>query len=79
MLLQIAEQGGEFLRGTFHKARRRTRVLLEQLLKHLDLPGQQSFLPATAAVNSGEEATQANVPRRSRLQRYEQKLDAWFA
>jgi hypothetical protein len=34
---------------------------------------------AAAAVRSGEEATQARVPRRSRMQRYERDLDAWFA
>ena len=36
-------------------------------------------LRAAAAVRSGEEATQAKVPRRSRMQRYERDLDAWFA
>jgi len=36
-------------------------------------------LLAAATVRPSEEATQARVPRRSRLQRYERDLDAWFA
>ena len=34
---------------------------------------------AAATVRLSEEATQTPVPRRSRLQRYERELDAWFA
>jgi autotransporter-associated beta strand protein len=34
---------------------------------------------AAATVRPSEEATQARVPRRSRLQRFERELDAWFA
>ena len=34
---------------------------------------------AAATIRAGEEAAQARVPRRSRLQRYEREVDAWFA
>ncbi len=40
---------------------------------------QDTDLLAAATVRSGEEATQAKVPRRSRMQRYERELDEWFA
>ncbi len=43
------------------------------------LASKDGGLLAVAAVKSGEEATQARVPRRSRMQRYERELDAWFA
>jgi hypothetical protein len=43
------------------------------------LESQDQGLLAAATVKSGEEATQARVPRRSRLQRYERELDAWFS
>ena len=35
-------------------------------------------LLAVATARPSEEATQARVPRRSRLQRYEREVDAWF-
>jgi hypothetical protein len=35
-------------------------------------------LLAVATARPGEEAAQARVPRRSRLQRYEREVDAWF-
>jgi hypothetical protein len=34
---------------------------------------------AARATRSGEETTQARVPRRSRMPRFERELDAWFA
>ena len=43
------------------------------------LASQDTDVLAAATVRSGEEATQAKVPRRSRLQRYERGLDDWFA
>ena len=36
-------------------------------------------LPAAPAIRSSEEAPQARVPRRSRLQRFERELDEWFS
>mgnify|MGYP006976516756 CR=1 FL=1 len=46
----------------------------------LQLAGSQDKDLLTAvAVPPSEEATQAKVPRRSRMQRYERELDEWFA
>ena len=42
------------------------------------LPSQSPDLLAAVLVQSGEDAEEAAVPRRSRLQRYERDLDAWF-
>ena len=36
-------------------------------------------LLAARSAKSGEEATQARVPRRSRMDRFERELDEWFA
>jgi hypothetical protein len=43
------------------------------------LASEEGGLLAVATSRPSEEATQARVPRRSRLQRYERELDAWFA
>ncbi len=42
------------------------------------LASKDGELLAAATIRAGEEATQFRVPRRSRLQRYERKVDAWF-
>jgi len=43
------------------------------------LESRDEGLLVAAATRPSEEATQARIPRRSRLQRYERDLDAWFA
>jgi hypothetical protein len=41
--------------------------------------GHNSARLSAATVRPNNEATQARIPRRSRLQRFERELDAWFA
>ena len=43
------------------------------------LASQDQDLLAAASVLADEEAAKTRVPRRSRLQRFERDLDAWFA
>jgi autotransporter-associated beta strand protein len=43
------------------------------------LESAQDGLLAARIAKSGEEATQARVPRRSRMERFERELDEWFA
>jgi len=43
------------------------------------LESQDAGVLAAERVRSSDEATQARVPRRSRLERYERELDEWFA
>ena len=43
------------------------------------LESKEDEVLAAAAVQAGEKATQAKIPRRSRLQRFERELDDWFA
>jgi len=43
------------------------------------LSSENAELIAAATVKSGQERSQARVPRRSRMQRIERELDAWFA
>jgi len=42
------------------------------------LPSQSPDLLAAVLVQSSEDAEETSLPRRSRLQRYERDLDAWF-
>jgi hypothetical protein len=43
------------------------------------LESARGGLLAARTAKSGDEVTQARVPRRSRMERYERELDAWFA
>jgi hypothetical protein len=43
------------------------------------LPSADDGLLAVRTAKSGDEVTQARVPRRSRMERFERDLDAWFA
>ena len=43
------------------------------------LESAETGLLAVRTAKSGEEATQARVPRRRRMERFERELDTWFA